>query len=76
MKGQLKLTLPEWIYEEDTGEVMCKCPECEGRMTIDVYTYWNPYRFCPYCGTELDEAREKLKAKRKDVYALEQEVRR
>lgn len=43
MKGQLKLTLPEWIYEEDTNMVMCKCPECEGRMTIAWMPLPDPY---------------------------------
>lgn len=68
MKGQIKLYLPEWIYEEDTGTVMCKCPECEGRMVIGFYSHSNPYHFCPYCGTQLDEAQDKLKRKRIEVY--------
>lgn len=44
-----------WQYEEDNGHVMCKCPECGGRMIIHIYTYKNPYHFCPYCGTPLEE---------------------
>ena len=40
----------EWLYEIDNGTRMCKCPDCGGRMLLGVYTYWNPYKFCPYCG--------------------------
>jgi len=40
----------EWEYELDNGHRMCKCPDCGGRMFIGVYSYWNPYKFCPYCG--------------------------
>ena len=74
--GQLTLTdlgaIPkEWEYDEDTGMVMCRCPVCEGRLTIHLYTYRNPYKYCPYCGERLQEG--KLKAKRKAVYNLAQE---
>ena len=68
MKGQIKLVIPEWIYDEDTGTVMCKCPECECRMVLGYYQYHNPYNFCPYCGEKLDAADDKLKSKRKEVY--------
>ena len=74
--GQLTLTdlgaIPkEWEYDEDTGMVMCRCPVCEGRLTIHLYTYRNPYKYCQYCGERLAEGR--LKEKRKAVYRLEQE---
>lgn len=49
------MTQQAWLYDEDNGRMMCRCPECEGRLTIDVYDYWNPYHFCPYCGTWLEE---------------------
>ena len=26
-------------------------------MIIGCYAYWNPYRFCPYCGEKLSEGR-------------------
>ena len=61
----------EWLYDEDNGNVMCRCPECGGRLLIGLYQYSNPYNFCPYCGTRLEEG--KLTAKRKQVYRLEQE---
>lgn len=44
-----------WKYDEDTGNMMCRCPECECRMPIYKWTYWNPYRYCPYCGVRLQE---------------------
>jgi hypothetical protein len=44
-----------WEYDEDCGSIMCRCPDCGGRMSIGIYTYWNPYKYCPYCGMELAE---------------------
>ena len=44
-----------WQYDEDTGHMMCRCPECGGRMTITLWKYWNSYKFCPYCGIRLAE---------------------
>ena len=60
-----------WKYDEDNGCVMCRCPDCGGRLLIGLYQYHNPYRFCPYCGIKLTEGR--LREKRKQVYQLEQE---
>jgi len=60
-----------WQYDEDTGHVMCRCPDCEGRLLIGLYQYHNPYKFCPYCGIKLTEGR--IREKRKQVYQLEQE---
>ena len=44
-----------WLYDEDTGHMMCRCPDCGGRMTIGIWTYWNSYKYCPYCGVRLEE---------------------
>lgn len=55
-----------WQYDEDTGSVLCRCPDCEGRMVIGPYQYNNPYRYCPYCGIRLSEGR--IAAKRRQVY--------
>ena len=63
----------EWLYDKDNGNVMCRCPHCEGRLIISLYQYHNPYHFCPYCGTPLEEG--KITAKRIQVYQLEQELR-
>lgn len=46
-----------WEYDEDTGSMLCRCPECEGRLLIGLYSYWNPYRYCPYCGERLQEGK-------------------
>lgn len=64
-----------WLYDEDSGSVMCRCPECEGRLPIGIYTYRNPYRFCPYCGEKLAEG--EITAKRCQVYgrSYEDELR-
>ena len=61
----------EWQYDQDNATVMCRCPKCEGRMIIDLYQYFNPYHYCPYCGIPLEEG--KITAKRKQVYDLEGE---
>lgn len=51
-----QLTLwQEWKYEIDTSTVMAVCPECTKRMPIGYYDPHNYYRFCPYCGTALEE---------------------
>ena len=68
-----QMTLPgidilEWQYDEDNGNVMCRCPECGGRLIIHYYTYENPYHFCPYCGVRLQENERGLVAKRSEVY--------
>ena len=44
-----------WEYDEDTGTMMCRCPDCEGRMSMGLYAYWNSYKYCPYCGVRLHE---------------------
>lgn len=62
----------EWQYDEDTGLVMCRCPVCEGRLTISHYAYWNPYHFCPYCGEKLSEGN--ITAKLVQVYEVDPEV--
>lgn len=60
MSGQITLSdigiIPKsWQYDEDNATLMCRCPECEGRMIIYLWTYWNPYKYCPYCGIRLQE---------------------
>ena len=63
MEGQINL-FEEWLYEEDSGNMMAKCPKCEGRMPIYPWTYHNPYRFCPYCGQRLYEGKVMQAGKR------------
>ena len=60
--GQISLTdfgiIPRsWLYDEDIGSVLCRCPVCGGRMRLGCYDYWNPYHYCPYCGEHLSEGR-------------------
>ena len=60
--GQISLTdlgiVPRsWLYDEDNGSVLCRCPVCGGRMRLDCYAYWNPYHYCPYCGEQLSEGK-------------------
>ena len=55
-----------WVYEEDTGTMMCKCPVCKGRMIIDRYCYSLGYKFCPFCGEKLGEG--EFERKRKMIY--------
>lgn len=54
MQGQLAM-FESWIYEEDTGTLMAKCPKCSKRMSIHMYQYGNPYSYCPYCGKQLEQ---------------------
>lgn len=60
--------MKEWLYDEDTGHVMCRCPDCGGRLLISLYSYWNLYRYCPYCGERLMEGQ--ITKKRVQVYNL------
>lgn len=60
-----------WEYDEDTATVMCRCPDCGGRMVINIYTYINPYKYCPYCGEKLLEGG--ITKKRLEVYGFEPE---
>lgn len=74
MEGQTSLPgidLLTWEYDEDCGTLLCRCPECGGRMVIGFYAYSNPYHFCPYCGQKLAEG--KLMQKRAAVYGGEWE---
>lgn len=64
-----KTPTDEWQYDEDTGGVMCRCPNCGGRLGIHVYLYRNPYKYCPYCGDRLNEGN--ITAKRREVYGGE-----
>lgn len=51
-----QLTLwQEWGYEIDTATVMAVCPNCTKRMPIGHYSPRNYYKYCPYCGTALEE---------------------
>lgn len=77
MTGQMSLddfgiSTKVWEYDEDTGMVMCRCPECGGRMSLGCYTYWNSYNFCPYCGEQLAEG--KLVGKICEVYKHDRET--
>ncbi len=53
----ISLDRQTWKYDEDNGCMMCRCPSCEGRMNIHLWTYWNPYKYCPYCGIRLQEGK-------------------
>lgn len=69
--SDIGLVEKSWQYDEDNGTVMCRCPECEGRMIIHRYQYINPYHYCPYCGIKLAEGR--LINKRCEVYGSTRE---
>ncbi len=56
----------EWLYEEDTGTLMSKCPACSCRMIIGKCLPFNPYNYCPYCGKKLEQGR--FNQKRREVY--------
>ncbi len=46
-----------WIPEVDNACRMWKCPKCGGRMEgepMNWNPWFNPYYFCPYCGTALE----------------------
>lgn len=63
-----------WQYDEDTGEMMCRCPTCGGRLTIGEYIYWNPYHYCPYCGLKLREG--EFTKRYVQIYGRKEEVER
>lgn len=51
----IQLNNKAWQYDEDNGHMMCRCPDCDGRMPMYLWHYWNNYKFCPYCGVRLQE---------------------
>lgn len=51
----VQLNNKAWQYDEDNGHMMCRCPDCGGRMPMYLWHYWNSYKFCPYCGVRLQE---------------------
>jgi len=55
MNDQFSLFLDSWLYDEDTGCLLCRCPGCGCRMILYRYLDHNPYHFCPYCGLALSE---------------------
>lgn len=65
------MSVKQWEYDQDNATVLCRCPDCEGRLIIYLYQYHNPYHYCPYCGIPLEEG--KITDKRKQVYNLEDE---
>lgn len=67
------INLLEWQYDEDNAMVMCRCPECGGRLMIGPYTYENPYHFCPYCGVRLQENERGIVSRRSEVYGRTKE---
>lgn len=71
MKGQLSL-FREWQYDEDNASMMCRCPECGGRLLIGAYSYCNRYNYCPYCGVALLQGA--IGAAGKRIYGWDDEV--
>lgn len=46
-----------WIVNEDEGLFICSNPECRAEFDDggeNILDYW---RFCPYCGSKMDENR-------------------
>ena len=45
-----------WIVDEDEGLFICSNPECRAEFNDgeDLLSYW---RFCPCCGSKMDENR-------------------
>lgn len=57
MSKQSRLPDPEWKYDIDCGNLLCRCPVCDCRMPIYMWHYKQNYKFCPYCGVRLAEGK-------------------
>lgn len=43
----------EWIPFLPEYEDMFKCSECKGIVRLPYKAIRMPYKYCPYCGTEM-----------------------
>ena len=43
----------EWDWEIDTGNRRVRCPECGHALSIGLWCYSMPYRFCAWCGKQM-----------------------
>lgn len=51
--------MDKWIIDNDLDTKMYRCPHCEARMIkkeYDAAVGFYGHRFCPYCGTEIDDS--------------------
>lgn len=58
--------MANWLYDKDNDHMMCRCPDCGGRLLVGFYDYENPFKFCPYCGLELGQGQ--IEKARKRIY--------
>lgn len=62
--GYKHIIIPDaWIFTEDTGAEMLKCPECGCGILLAYYEVavgTSGYNFCPYCGHDMREAQMTL----------------
>lgn len=42
-----------WIWEIDTGNRHVRCPECNHALSISLWCYELPYRYCAWCGKQM-----------------------
>ena len=60
------MELKSWEYDKDNDHMLCRCPDCGGRLLVGPYDYENPYHFCPYCGEKLEQG--KIDKARRRIY--------
>jgi len=42
-----------WKWEIDTGQRLCRCPDCGFGNFLSLYAYKNPFRYCAGCGHQM-----------------------
>lgn len=43
----------DWKWEIDTARRFVRCPECGHALSISLWCYSLPYRFCAWCGKQM-----------------------
>lgn len=42
-----------WNWEIDTGNRFVRCPDCKHALSIGLWCYKLPYRYCAWCGKKM-----------------------
>ena len=42
-----------WQWEIDTGHRFVRCPKCQHALSVSLWCYELPYRYCAWCGEKM-----------------------